>query len=180
MGYPVITRLGINQFWYKHWYSDIFYGDNLKLNSLLPKLLKLYINYGLTTSNNFFFNKFFFNEKKNKSKPKTFSENLKFYRKFFYSNKMLNIEHSYFLRIKTSEYFPFRVWLISYCGWLVLCFSCYKPLKNPPVKKTITKKEVNSANTDFSYSSHKHVFNRYKLVYTHALLKLLKSYSYCF
>ena len=29
MGYPVITRLGINQMWYKYWYSDKAYATNI-------------------------------------------------------------------------------------------------------------------------------------------------------
>ena len=30
MGYPVITRLGINQFWYKNWYTDSDFMLNFK------------------------------------------------------------------------------------------------------------------------------------------------------
>ena len=80
----------------------------------MPKILKLYLRYGLTTTSDVFFNKFFFNKKVKNINTGIYNKNLKFFRKFFYSNKLLNIEHSYLLRIKTGEYFPLRVWLISY------------------------------------------------------------------
>jgi len=180
MGYPVITRLGINQFWYKHWYSDINYGERTKLSNLMPKILKLYLRYGLTTSSDVFFNKFFFNKKVKNINTGIYNKNLKFFRKFFYSNKLLNIEHSYLLRIKTGEYFPLRVWLISYENWLVLCFSCYKPVKTSRKTNLKIKKELNSISLYIANGRVKPLIKRFKLTYTYILSYLAKNYNYSF
>ena len=49
MGYPVITRIWLNQFWYRHWYSDINFKENLKQDnnfiSLIKFLFKLWFNF---------------------------------------------------------------------------------------------------------------------------------------
>ena len=46
---PVITRLGINQWWYHHWNSDKVSNFNRKLSliRLFLKLFTIYFNYGL-------------------------------------------------------------------------------------------------------------------------------------
>jgi hypothetical protein len=58
MGYPVVTRIGINQFWYHHWYSDVNYSSNLKQDNLFDKLVYMYLRYGLTLQNNPFFHEY--------------------------------------------------------------------------------------------------------------------------
>ena len=60
MGNPVITRLGINQFWYKHWYSDSSRQLNLKQDDSLSLLLDLYLNYGLTFKSNPFIHEYWY------------------------------------------------------------------------------------------------------------------------
>jgi len=109
MGYPVITRLGINQFWYKNWYTDSDFMLNFKQDLIFQELLKFYLNYGLTFTSNLFFNPYFFTKSLRNVSTDYFSKNLKFYRRFFFSNYTLGIEHSYFLRYKTGEYFPLRL-----------------------------------------------------------------------
>ena len=117
MGYPVITRLGLNQFWYRHWYSDINFKENLKQDNNFVSLIKFYLNYGLTFSNNIFFHEYFFNRNLKWVRLLNLNSNIRFFRKFYFSNELLGIEHSYFMRYKTGEYFPLRIWLIKYSNW---------------------------------------------------------------
>ena len=58
MGNPVITRLGINQFWYKHWYSDTTTSQNIKQDDSFEKLINIYLNYGLSFNTNPFIHEY--------------------------------------------------------------------------------------------------------------------------
>ena len=82
---------------------------SFKQDLIFQDLLKFYLNYGLTFSSNLFFNPYFFAKSLRKYNVDYFTKNLKFYRRFFFSNDTLGIEHSYFLRYKTGEYFPLRL-----------------------------------------------------------------------
>ena len=111
MGYPVVTRVGLNQFWYKHWYSNsnTHYFLNFKQDLAITKLFRMYLQYGLTFSNSIFFHELFYNNRFKSLRTDTVVENLKYFRRFYFSNDNLGIEHSYFLRYKTGEYFPLRL-----------------------------------------------------------------------
>lgn len=133
MGYPVINRLGTTQFWYKHWQpnTNLNFKENLQHDIIFQELLKFYINYGLTTKINFFFNEYWYS--KNKKKNRFFISDIKtnkFYRRYYYTNFTLSIEHSFFIRHQIGEYFPLRVWILKYSGWIILSFKCFKPLKS--------------------------------------------------
>jgi hypothetical protein len=104
MGYPVVTRIGINQFWYHHWYSDVNYSSNLKQDNLFDKLVYMYLRYGLTLQNNPFFHEYWYRKTNKPLRTKLLnSKNNKFFRRFFYENTTLSIEHSFFLRNETGE-----------------------------------------------------------------------------
>ena len=130
MGNPVSTRLGVNQFWYKHWYSDSSAALELKQDEVLEKLVLFYLQYGLTFQTNPFVHEYFY--RKNLKKVRVFSHkknNTKFFRRFFYTNETLGIEHSYLIRNKTPEYFPMRTWVLKYAGWVIFSVQWFKPLK---------------------------------------------------
>jgi hypothetical protein len=180
MGYPVLTRLGLNQFWYKNWYSDANFKSNLKHDKIFLELLKFYLNYGLTFTNNVFFNEYFFNKKLKNLRLSNLITNNKFFRKFFFSNDVLGIEHSYFLRYKTSEYFPFRIWIIKYSNWIIINFCCYKPVKGSSKSKSKIKKEYSSINPTLFYRNSNPKFTRYKLLFVFFRKYFYKNYNYCF
>lgn len=167
MSYPVIARLGINQFWYKHWYSDTnsLYKFNTKQDRVITKLFKMYINYGATVSTPLFFNKKFFNKKFNYINLNTKIKNFKYYRRFYFSNESLSIEHSYLLRYRTGEYFPLRLWIIKYSNWILVCFNCFKPVKSKILKNKIFKKNYQALSTKFSNYNTNVNFRRYKLLF---------------
>lgn len=37
-----------------------------------------------------------------------------YFRKYYYAHKTLTIEHSYFIRLQTPEYFPLKLYVIRY------------------------------------------------------------------
>lgn len=130
MGNPVSTRLGINQFWYKHWYSDSSKSLELKQDEALEKLITFYLQYGLTFQTNPLIHEYWY-----RKNMKTVRINLqdknnsRFFRRFFYTNDTLGIEHSYLIRNKTPEYFPMRTWVFKYAGWVIFSVQWFKPLK---------------------------------------------------
>lgn len=180
MGYPVLTRIGLNQFWYKNWYSDVNFKSNFKQDKIFTKLLKFYLNYGLMFTNNIFFNEYFFNKNLKSVRLGNLISNKKFFRRFFFSNDILNIEHSYFMRYKTGEYFPFRVWIIKYSNWIVLNFSCYKPVKGKNKNKIGLKKELSSINPALATNNIRPKLIRYSLLFIFFKKYFYRNYNYCF
>ena len=173
MGHPVITRLGINQFWYKHWYCD-YKHLNLKQDDTLSLLLDLYLNYGLTFKTNPFIHEYWY--KKFSKKIRTYDQakkNAKFFRRFYYTNANLSIEHSYLIRHKTGEYFPMRHWVMKYGGWIILQVHWFKPLKIK-YDKTKHKKSTSFIGAVSRPNVYKPTIIRLKLI----LLTLLKSTSW--
>ena len=167
MGYPVITRLGINQFWYRHWYSDTSYFFNSKQDVILIHFLKNYLNYGIAFRNNVFFHEYFFNKKEKNTRLMPKPSHTKFYRKRFFASNTLSVEHTHNVRIRTGEYFPMRIWLLRYSNWLIMCFNCFKPIKAKANKRrSIIKKEIHSISPDLRPSHTKTLdFKRIKLVF---------------
>jgi len=167
MGYPVITRLGISQFWYSHWYADTRnnYLRNFENSQIFIKLLKLYLKYGLLFSNPIFFHEHFFQRYSKSTRSAISIRNLRYYRKFYFSNYNLSIEHSYLLRYRTGEYFPLRLWLIKYSNWFVLCFNAFKPIKRKANFKVKLKSEYYATATSLEINRDAIKFNRFKLLY---------------
>lgn len=178
MGYPVVTRLGLNQFWYRHWYSDLNFKENIKQDKNFISLVKFYLNYGLTFSNNIFFNEYFFTKNLKWIRLSNVSSNNKFFRKFFFSNDLLGIEHSYFLRYKTGEYFPLRIWLLKYDNWIIINFSCFKPIKHKSKLRKLNKREFSSVNPNFYNKFSVINFIRYKILFIFSKKKLIFNYNF--
>lgn len=177
MGYPVITRLGINQFWYNHWYSDTIFFLNSKQDKSLLKLFKIYLNYGITFPTSLFFHEFYFRNSYKHIRSLVTFKNWKFFRKVYFSCTSLEIEHSYFLRKKSSEFFPLRFWLLRYSKWIILLFSCFKPLKFKDDKgaPSLIKKETHSVSPRLSAPTN---LTRLKILLTYIKLKLNFNYSF--
>jgi hypothetical protein len=131
MGNPVITRLGINQFWYKHWYSDHQYAQVVKEDALITQFTKFYLNHGVIRESNPFVHEYWYRKtyRKIRSQDQKY-KNLQAFRRYFYTNERLGIEHSYFIRYRTGEYFPMRLWVMRYGGWLFISVHWFKPLKS--------------------------------------------------
>lgn len=178
MGYPVITRLGINQFWYKHWYSDTTFFLNSKQDKNIINLFKIYINYGVTFPTSLFFHEYYFNPKYKKFRKDLIFKNWKFYRKVFFSCESLEIEHSYFIRKKTGEFFPMRLWLIRYSNWILIFFSCFRPIKAKQNNSKYTiKKETHSVSPGLHT---KKSLKKIKFIFLYLKLNFFSKLTYLF
>lgn len=130
MGNPVSTRLGVNQFWYKHWYTDSSKSLELKQDDVLEKLISFYLQYGLNFRTHPFMHEYFYKKQlRNIRIHLQKKNNTRFFRRFFYTNDALGIEHSYLIRNKTPEYFPMRTWVLKYSGWVIFSVQWFKPMK---------------------------------------------------
>ena len=175
MGHPVITRIGINQFWYRHWYSDSEYSSNLKQDNFFEKLVYVYLRYGLTFQNNPFFHEYWYRKTNKPVRTLLFTQkNLKFFRKFFYENTTLSIEHSFFLRNETAEYFPLRTWIMKYKNWVIICVQWYKPMKGKNTSKRSVR-EWSSGSGIITPFRCDYKLKRLKLVYFYLWQKSLKT-----
>jgi hypothetical protein len=148
MGNPTITRLGRTQFWYKKWYTDITYNTLLKTTHTLETLLNFYFQYGLFFTKNLFFHNYWY--KNSFFKKHNYNQNSKqkslYFRKYYYAHQTLTIEHSYFLRLNTSEFFPLRLYVLKYTNWILASVQWFKPLKT-------TNTQQNKKNTQQKHSS---------------------------
>jgi len=150
MSNPTINRLGQTQIWYKNYYSDFSYSEFYKTITTFEKLLNIYFNYGLYLQNNLLFSNFWYkNYKPHVNKSNSFFQKYHtslYFRKYYYTNKTLAIEHSYFLRLKTPEFFPLRLYIMSYNNWIIASIQWFKPSKNSSTIKS-TKIGKNIINT---------------------------------
>ena len=128
MSNPVINRLGKNQFWYTHFNPSGRYSSKTQLNYLLPAFINKYLNYGVSPD---------------KLPRSSFNWHLKtpptnlrraFFKRVFYTNSTLGIEHSYQIRLTTSQYFPMKTWIMDYNGWLVVQTAWFKPMVSKAIK----------------------------------------------
>jgi len=181
MSNPSITRLGINQFWYKHWISDLNYSQNLQQDKLLTLLIKLYFDYGLSHKSNIFVHEYWykFNNSKRIKLQSEFRAYNSFFRRFFYSNDVVGIEHTFLLRNKTPEYFPMNLWLFKYMNWVIISVNWFKPLKQK-TQKHHSVASASAINTITKFSSPKNLKKRLKLVYLYFLQLNKNSKSYYF
>ena len=126
---PIVTRTGVNQFWYNHWYSANNYSSILSQDKLITMFINFYIKYGASFARSPFFHSYWYKKKAGLVNYNHALNRLQFFRRQYYSNTVLNIEHSYLVRYTTGEYFPLRLWLLRYNSWLVISLSWYKPSK---------------------------------------------------
>jgi hypothetical protein len=132
MGNPIITRLGKSQLWYKNWYTDRSnYSHTIKSVYTFQQLLNIYFNYGIFRHKNIFIHNFWYRTSLSQKILTSFiKQNLALYfRKYFYSHNTLTIEHSYFLRLTTLEYFNLKLYVLKYNHWLIISVQWFKPIK---------------------------------------------------
>ena len=166
MGYPVVTRLGINQFWYRHWYTDTFYKQNCHQDRIFERFVMLYVNYGTTFKNNIFIHEYWYSKPSKVIRTLPLKSYMKHYRRFYYSNSTLGIEHSFLLRNHSGEYFPMRCWILKYNNWVILSLKFFKPLKIKKLRNAINRKvSLSSITTELNYKLDKNV--RFNLFYSY-------------
>lgn len=182
MGNPVITRLGINQFWYRHWYTDTKYHNTIKEDTTITTLVSFYLNHGVIFKSNPFLHEYWYKQKQ-KSLHKKIRiinqdiNNLQSFERFFYTNDRLGIEHSYLIRHRTGEYFPMRIWLMRYGNWLFLSVHWFKPLKT---KKNLLKKKNKLVGSVWRSTATTNSIKRLSLLKSFITSKTVKQLTYMF
>lgn len=179
MGNPVITRLGLNQFWYKHWYADKNYSSTIKEDTSLTHFITFYLNHGVTFKSNPLIHEYWY--KNSFKKIRTNDQNIKnlqSFRRYFYTNDRLGIEHSYFIRYRTGEYFPMRLWVMRYGNWLFISVHWFKPIKSKA--RSSFKKKTKLVSTLSRSSAPFTLNNRLNLLKTWATSKKFNNLSYLF
>lgn len=128
---PIVTRLGINQYWYRHWYSDKIANQstNIHTDNLIAKLLHIYLNYGLFFKKNIILNSYWFSFKKTLKTQYINIRHKKLFRHYHYKNTNVNFEHAYSIRINSGEYFPMKTIYLRYRYWYIICMHWFKPIK---------------------------------------------------
>jgi len=133
MSNPNVNRLSVNQFWYNHWYSDKCFQQKLSQDKNFKYLITYYLKSGLNYSRNPLYHHYWY--RRNFSKQYVNSYMVKFFRRFFYNNSFLGIEHSYFIRTLSTENFPMRVWLFRFSNWLIISLQAFLPIKDVSLSK---------------------------------------------
>jgi hypothetical protein len=171
LDFPYFPRLGLQQFWHHHWYSDTNMSSNLQQDELFENLLNLYLTYGLNIRENLFIHEYWYsNNKRIKSiklnYPKVMHST--FYRRYYYLNNIVGIEHNFLLRNSTPEYFPLKLWLFKFNNWVILNVTWFKPMKGK-----------NRNNYSFGSASAANVLHKPSSnFFTSKRLKLLLSFFY--
>jgi len=135
MSNPTITRLGVNQFWYNHWLSNKNYSAFSNQDTINSEFIQNYINHGANFVNNIFIHEYWYSKKYKQVRTLPSRSYMQFYRRHYYSNNIVGIEHSYLIRYTTGEYFPLRTWYLRYNNWVVISIQWFKPDKSKKKRK---------------------------------------------
>jgi hypothetical protein len=130
MNNPSINRWGFNLFWYKMWYTDRIYSKLANQDNIFQKLIYLYLNYGVLYPENPFLNNYWHPYIWNTTEDFFINHNTKYYRVARFRSVAMNIDSTYFLRIKLKNIHASRIWLLRYHGWLIINFYCFQPTIN--------------------------------------------------
>ena len=110
--------------------------------SAILSIFKDYFRYGNNFSFNIFVDKLWYKNISINQNTINISYN-QFFKRFFYTNSTLGIEHSFLLRNTTAEFFDIRPWVLYYNNWLIIIICWFKPLKPRNKKALISTNSVN-------------------------------------
>jgi len=173
MSNPCINRWGINTFWYRFWYSDVKYSENVKYDNLFLKLLNIYLYHGINLPINIFINHYWYINLVEINKLPDY------FRLFTFKNPTLGLTSSYRLRVKTNDIYPMKIWLLKFDKWLLINFYWFQPLKkkfNKNNNKFQQTRDVFSLtpNSDFTVNS----VRKLKTIISLNFFKIFLSRSY--
>ena len=175
MSNPTITRLGINQFWYNHWLSNNNYSSFSNQDNINSEFIQNYINHGATINNNIFMHEYWYSKKHKQIRTLPSRSYMQFYRRHYYSNNVVGIEHSYLIRYTTGEYFPLRTWYLRYNNWVIISIQWFKPNKTNKLKKSNIPLGNDVSATHANASCVTNLTMRNKLYYSYLLNTYKKS-----
>lgn len=147
MSNPTITRLGVNQFWYNHWVSNKDYSSQTNQDNINSEFVQNYINHGANFTTDIFLHEYWYSKKHKQVRTLPSRSFMQFYRRQYYSNNVVGIEHSFLIRYTTGEYFPLRTWCLRYNNWLMISIQWFKPNKSKVIRRrsSVDKDESSAA-----------------------------------
>lgn len=130
MGFPVITRLGINQFWYKHWNTDKRYSLRVGQVRSAELFIKLFLKYGFYVYTNTLIHEYWFHKSfKRRRVAKHLNQNWHYFRKAFMTDHIAGTKDQFLIRKETFEFFPMKTWFFKYLKWVVVMVKWFVPDK---------------------------------------------------
>lgn len=174
MSNPVINRLGKNQFWYNSFNPKENYIKNNQVNQVIPSLIQNYLNYSISWDYNLMYDAYWYGKHR---KHAVYTKNT-FFKKVFFSNTILGIEHSYQIRLTISEYFPFRFWILKYNNWLIIFTSWFKPYKKSGMNAISDKVKHQKYYVSPKQDGNKNIKSLNLRNHVHSTSRL--TYNYCF
>jgi hypothetical protein len=152
MGFPVITRLGINQFWYNHWVNDFSYKYNSKVVRVALDSIYMYFKFGVTLINSLNVSSYWFPKSvKTKAISKIKADKNLYFRRKFVINERFSVNVSWDFNKTVGEYFPMRTWFMRYSNWTVIFTFWFKPIKN--TSKNIVSDPIPNARRSVRFSN---------------------------
>nr|QPL15896.1 ribosomal protein S3a [Strombidium sp.] len=180
MGYPVVTRLGINQTWYNQWSPDKNYPLRTQQFNLTKKFLKIYLTYGIMSHSNIFIHEYWYNKKfKFRRTLKHYLFITKYFRQAYLTDHIVGTKVKFLIRKRTFEYFPMRYWFYKYFNWVIILVKWFVPNKfsNQKYYRINVYKAVGAIfpNHTLKYSKNKSYYKRFN--YFLKFIVLLKNYN---
>jgi len=130
MGYPVITRLGINQNWYNQWLGDKNYNLKTQQFRLVKKFVNVYITYGIMSHSNIFVHEYWYFKKfKFRRTLKQYLFMTNYFRQAYLTDHIVGTKVKFLIRKRTYEYFPMRYWMYKYFNWVLILVKWFVPNK---------------------------------------------------
>lgn len=141
MGNPLINRWGVNLFWYNFWFVDKNYHLLIKQDTILSKLIYIFLNYGILLPKNIFTNKYWFYRKFDFKNYFNY-HNTKYFRIVNFKNATTNVSSFYFNRMKLKNIYQGKLWILRYQNWLIINYYCFRPVTGKILKKTIPDSDL--------------------------------------
>jgi hypothetical protein len=148
---PIINKSGSIQPWNKIYYSNKLLRLRLKQSSNFLLILNLHLLYSNNFKSHPFLSNFWYKKAWTSRRLAVSSPSLFFKRKY-YSNSILGIEHSFLIRRSTKELFSFSARVLLYSQWFIFIITWFKPQKN----NKLSSKNSSTANRKFSNSTSRH------------------------
>ena len=178
MGFPVITRLGINQFWYNHWINDFSYKYQSKATRTAIESIDMYFKFGVTLLNSFNVSNYWFPTTVKKNAILKIKDNKSLYfRRKFVENTKFNVKVSWDYNKTVGEYFPMRTWFMRYSNWTVILTFWFKPIKTKPTNSVLVNNLVNTRRSVIINNNNKNVVSLKRL---NLVKNFAKNHKYVF
>lgn len=123
----------------------------------------------MTRNNNPYVHEYWYNSKITRVRTLPSRFYMHYYKRNFYEHETLGIEHTFLIRHRTGEYFPFKTWYMSYNNWIVMSLHWFKPNK---------KKRILNPMVDHNYLYIKNNLNSKKNLTSVKENRIVLSYAF--